>query len=81
MNHCEAHLMIKSKVIDCKNLKMVIKLFLFLFLFFYFVIFLDKRRLSGKCNVKRYLFGIRFDVPTFKDRIFTDNALHKRLFF
>ena len=63
MNHFEGHLMVPSRVVDSKVLRMAIQLEHF---------FSDKKAKWQKCNVrnfKRFVFGISFEVPTLKVHI------------
>ena len=61
MNHFEAHLMVSSKEIDSKVLRMSIK-----FKYCY------EKRQNGECNVRNYrrvFFGMSSDVPAFNVRV------------
>ena len=60
------HLMVSSRVVDSKILRMVIQ-----FDFFFLI-----RRQNGECNVRsfrEFLFGMSPDVPAFKVHIFTSD--------
>ena len=71
MNHFEADLMVSSREVDSKVLKMAIQ----------FEHFSDKKQTNkqkqnGECNVRnlrRFLFGMSADVPAFKVRVFTSD--------
>ena len=64
MNHFVAHLMVSSRVLDSKVLRIAIQ-----FQYFFLI-----RRQNGECNVRnfrRFLFGMSLDVPAFKVHVFT----------
>ena len=66
MNHFEADLMASSKAVYSKVLRMAIQ-------FEYFFVI---KRQNGECNVinhGEFLFGMSFDVPAFKVRVFTSD--------
>ena len=59
MNHFEAHLIVSSRIVDSKVLRMVIQ-----FEYFFLI-----RRQIGECNVRNFrgfLFDMSPDVPAFK---------------
>ena len=63
MNHCEAHLVVTSRVIDSKGLSVV-------------GVFQLMKRQNDECNdrnVQRWLFGMCPDVTAFKVLIFTND--------
>ena len=67
MNHFEADLMASSKAVYSKVLRMAIQ-----FEYFFFVM----KRQNGECNAinhVEFLFGMSFDVPAFKVRVFTSD--------
>ena len=63
MKHFESHLMVSSRVVDSKVLRMAIQ-------------FDYLKRQNGECNVrnKRFLFGMSPDVPAFKVHVFTSDS-------
>ena len=65
MNHFEGHLVVSSRVVDSKVLRMTIR-----------SVFLLRKRQNGECNVRnfrRFLFGKSPDVPAFKVHVFTSD--------
>ena len=62
MNHCEAHLIVTSRVIDSKGLRLALVGVFFLI-----------TRQNDVCSVTWFLIGISSDEPVFKVRVFTND--------
>ena len=67
MNHFEVHLMVSSREVDSKVLKMAIQ-----YEYFFFLI----KKQNGESNVRnfrRFLFGMSLDVPALKVHVLTSD--------